>query len=574
MAPQRGDRLIMKIDLLVWEGNGETIPDWHFGASRKLKSNPRESAAIISSWIQRTDSDYAVFWDLRLPLPAADQLMAVVNSPGHGWHVGLLLGTQGLPRAIDRVCPGWMLNQDPQPRQTCTSWRLSSRACVFRTDVLRQMGAPDPEFQTLKGAWLDYGFRLLKGGVVLRHEPSLLSPDFAGDDQGHALPASDEFRFVLNNFGRRWFYWSVFRSVLTLQDASGAVASLFRFARPVPRGHGRTFSSGELEPPVATSTLKKSVSVLIPTLRRYAYVWNTLEQLRDQTVPPLEIIVVDQTPRVERQTGYRTHFAGLPLRIIEQDVMGQCTAWNAALESARGEFLLFLGDDADEIPASFLEEFLRTMILCRADMVASTVEELGAVPPDADAPLLKVSDCFPIAMVRRDVLVRSGLMDYAFDRGARADADLGLRCYLSGALMLQRKDLRVFHHRAPAGGLRTHKARVVTYASSRQKLTHRHLPSITEIYMARRHLSSRQVRETMWLRVLGTFSTRGGWFRKASKILVSTILLPHTLWIIRKNWKEAAEMVAEFPRIPKLSPSAPGLSSGPQLVTSDSGTAD
>jgi glycosyltransferase involved in cell wall biosynthesis len=284
---------------------------------------------------------------------------------------------------------------------------------------------------------------------------------------------------------------------------------------------------------------------------------------------------VDQTPRRERQTGYRTYFADLPLRVIEQDVMGQCTAWNAALESAQGDYLLFLGDDADEIPCNFLEEFLRTMTLGRADMVASTVEELGAVAPDAAAPLLKIADCFPIAMVRREVLVRSGLMDYAFDRGARADADLGLRCYLSGALMLQRKDLRVFHHRAPAGGLRTHKARVITYASSRKKLAHRHLPSVTEIYLARRHLSSRQVRETVWLRVLGTFSTRGGWLRKAGKILVSTMLLPHTLWVIRKNWQQATAMLAEFPKIPKLSPpfSAPGLSSGPQGVPSGSASA-
>jgi hypothetical protein len=123
--------------------------------------------------------------------------------------------------------------------------------------------------------------------------------------------------------------------------------------------------------------------------------------------------------------------------------------------------------------------------------------------------------------------------------------------------MLQRKDLRVFHHRAPAGGLRTHKARVITYASSRHKLTHRHLPGVTEIYLARRHLSSKQVRETIWLRVLGTFSTRGGWFRKATKVFVSTILLPHTLWMIRRNWKRATQMLADPPKIPTMPPQHP-----------------
>ena len=118
--------------------------------------------------------------------------------------------------------------------------------------------------------------------------------------------------------------------------------------------------------------------------------------------------------------------------------------------------------------------------------------------------------------------------------------------------MLQRKDLRVFHHRAPAGGLRTHKARLITYASSRRKLAQRHLPSVTEMYLAMRYLEAKEVRETIWLRVLGTFSARGGLLRRAAKCAVSMLLLPHTLWRMNKTGKVARQMLTNYPQIPTL----------------------
>ncbi len=134
---------------------------------------------------------------------------------------------------------------------------------------------------------------------------------------------------------------------------------------------------------------------------------------------------------------------------------------------------------------------------------------------------------------------RSGLFDLAYEHGARADGDLGMRVYLSGALMVLEPAASVLHHHAPGGGLRAHKARVVTYTSSRSRLAQRRLASSTEIYLSRRYFSQRQVREWLWLNVLGTFSLHGSLGKGVAKAAISFVLLPDTFLKLRRIQSES-----------------------------------
>src|SRR6185295_13694100 len=137
----------------------------------------------------------------------------------------------------------------------------------------------------------------------------------------------------------------------------------------------------------------------------------------------------------------------------------------------------------------------------RNDVSCGVADEDGAGPLPAAFRLTRTSDVFPTnnSMIRKSALAGSGLFDLAYDRGARADADLGMRLYLAGHLMVLNSDIHVLHRHAPSGGLRTHGARVITYASSRKRIWHRHVPATTEIYLARRYFSAAQVREMFWL---------------------------------------------------------------------------
>jgi hypothetical protein len=132
-----------------------------------------------------------------------------------------------------------------------------------------------------------------------------------------------------------------------------------------------------------------------------------------------------------------------------------------------------------------------------------------------------------------------------------------MRAYLSGAVMLLSPAIVVLHHHAPRGGLRTHGARVATYAGSRRRITMRNLPEVTEIYRALRYFSERQVREALAQSAAGTLSAHAGGWRRAAKAVYGLVMMPHTLWQIRRRLRDARAMLARFPVIPTLPPRVP-----------------
>jgi GT2 family glycosyltransferase len=367
-----------------------------------------------------------------------------------------------------------------------------------------------------------------------------------------SLPLADELRFVTLRFGRRWARWALTRAVLSgTVRASDAVKAARRLADLRESQRLPAYRRAESGDDGAPRTAR--VTVLIPTVDRYPYLLTLLEQLGKQTLPPHEVIVVDQTGREQRITDLESRFPGLPLRVITMDKAGQCSSRNAGLQAATGDYILFLDDD-DEISSDLIERHLRNLLRFRCEVSSGVAAEVGAGPLPEAFTFIRTSDVFPTnnTLVDRDVLVRSGLFDLGFDRGARADHDLGTRIYLSGAFMVMDPEISVVHHHAPQGGLRLHGARVVTYASSRTRLTHRALPGVTEIYLGRRYFSESQVQESLWIAVLGTFRIRGGWNRRLLKGLVSLVLLPDTLWTLSTRGRAARRMMSSFPQIQAL----------------------
>jgi GT2 family glycosyltransferase len=540
---------------LVWLGPSEDAPPWLRGSVSVAGSSPAGVAGVLDRlFVSESLSPWILFWAPSAgSVPGDANLDRLMTRTGDMWHAGLALGMGGLPRLIDFVAPTWMLNRDPDVAIEATSWRLSLAACLVRAEALRQLGSVRADFHTIAGAGLELGHRLVSRGAFVRHVPSLLGSSAPSPSRSVDLPLEDELRFVALRFGRRWARWALTRAVLS---GTVGVAEAFRAARrladlqmPLPLPAYQRPVSGSASLPRADR-----VTVLIPTVDRYPYLLTLLEQLRQQTVPPHEVIVVDQTAQQRRTTNFESRFPDLPLRVITLDRAGQCSSRNAGLEAATGDYILFLDDD-DEIPSDLIERHLRNLHRFRSDVSSGVAAEVGAGPLPEAFTFMRASDVFPTnnTLVARDVLARSGLFDLAFDRGARADHDLGTRIYLSGAFMVMDPDISVLHHHAPQGGLRLHGARVVTYASSRTRLTHRALPAVTEIYLGRRYFSDRQLSEALWIAVLGTFSVRGSRGRRLLKAIFSALLLPDTLRTLRARMLASRRMSSEYPQIPAFS---------------------
>ncbi len=574
------------IDLIRF-GKEKVASHWPLGQILDCDFNLQAVYKLIETRLPSSFAEAFLFWEGALGQPDMDRLQELLKQPVDLWHAGLKLGMGGLPGAIDFVQPTWMLNRDPDPEIEATSWRVSFRACLIRTEVLRQMGGIRPEFKTLEAAALEMGHRFISRGVLMRHVPGLLpishsrdsmsSPnDFIGDQQADSrlkacgndnkdIPFEDELRFVYYRFGKKWAQWTLMRAVLSGYVSFAKAFAAWKkvcftnqnvIANPARFLRGAAIHEIASSSPLGTPHNDRppvSISVLIPTLERYPYLRLLLEQLRGQTVKPLEIIIVDQTPIGQREPKLADEFKDLPLKIVYLDQPGQCSSRNAGLKIAVGERVLFLDDDV-EIPPNFIQKHLQTLRDFSCEVSSGVINEIGTSGIPENFKCFRTSDVFPAgnSMIQKDILKKSGLFDFAYNHKQRADADLGMRIYLGGAQMILNPEISVLHHHASQGGLRAHKARVVTYASSRKSLFQRHLPSDSEIYLAMRYFTPRQIRESLWLRILGTFSARGAKGMRILKFIISLASLPNTLWEIRQASIHAKHMLQVFSAIPNL----------------------
>lgn len=88
------------------------------------------------------------------------------------------------------------------------------------------------------------------------------------------------------------------------------------------------------------------VSVIIPCYNAARYIGETLESVRRQTWPDLEVIVVDDGSK-DDSSGVIEAFGGLDLVLIRQSNRGQTAALNVGLAHATGDYIQYL--DADDL---------------------------------------------------------------------------------------------------------------------------------------------------------------------------------------------------------------------------------
>jgi glycosyltransferase involved in cell wall biosynthesis len=223
-------------------------------------------------------------------------------------------------------------------------------------------------------------------------------------------------------------------AVATACAAVGIVAFAFWQARRVRRVAAvRSFPPR----PLADTTTKPLVSVVLPVWNGADFIQSALESIFAQTYTALEVIVVDdhstdRTPEVLRQiTDHRLRVMRLDRRV------GGGAARNVGIQAARGSFVATM--DADDVSdrqrIHRQVEFLRThtdhaLVACAFDCVDATGRVLDRVyPPSDDADLRRLLiRANPLAhsalLLRRDALEEVGDYD---ERSLAQDYDLYFR---------------------------------------------------------------------------------------------------------------------------------------------------
>lgn len=537
----------LSIELISLSESGEVRTGWSRGAQRAAHPSPVGLATALAE----PRADAVLCLDAAFALPDLAIVDRLLDGPADAWHAGVRLGLDGQPRLFEHVNPLWMLNCTVDPTTETTSWRLSLRALLVRASVLEQLGGPVSEMDTLSGAGLELGLRWIRAGALVRHVPDLAPADATCDP---ASTDSDGLQLIGRHHGRVWAGWALQRAVVTREIGFRQAARLTGVVRQTPAPQ-----TGPYEPPERPAgETARTVSVIVPTIDRYAYLEPLLHQLAGQSVPPHQVMIADQTSPADRRHDLTSLEPALPVTVIDLPEPGQCTARNAALRASTGELVLFIDDD-DEIGPDLIADHLRRLV-DGVDASCGGVDDATAGPPPEGFRHRRASDVFPTnnTLIRRAALDRSGLFDLRYDRGPRADHDLGMRLHLSGALLVYDPSVLLFHHHASAGGLRTHGARRITRSSARRSLAARHLPSVTELYLGLRYFTPRQNREASAIRLLSLLSGEGSLGRRASRSLVQLTLLPSSARRMAALRDQAESLVNRGPRIPHLDSASAG----------------
>lgn len=202
------------------------------------------------------------------------------------------------------------------------------------------------------------------------------------------------------------------------------------------------------------------VSIVMPTHNRASFIGESILSALGQTLPPLEIIVVDdgssdETPAVVRAFGDRVTY-------MRQDNAGKAAALNRGIAAARGDYVQVLDDD-DLLPSGALAahvgaiaaqpgagfaygRFARFSGPGEDAPLSTDLEPLP--PPGAKRLLVQLMQvCFlpnPAWMVRREVQLAAGPYATHLPRGQ--DYDMILRiaraapgAYTGDVTLYQRK---------------------------------------------------------------------------------------------------------------------------------------
>lgn len=143
-----------------------------------------------------------------------------------------------------------------------------------------------------------------------------------------------------------------------------------------------------MEPPASRGPWPSSASVVIPTYNRLEQLHRVVEAVVSQEHPwplDLEVIVVDDgsTDATREWLARRPH----GVRALQQENAGPARARNRGVRAARGEIILFLGDDTVPQPG-WLAVHLETHRVLGVEQALAVLGYTG-FPPDEDGPFAR-----------------------------------------------------------------------------------------------------------------------------------------------------------------------------------------
>lgn len=365
------------------------------------------------------------------------------------------------------------------------------------------------------------------------------------------VPVVDNYRFARKYFSSFWVFYVLIVRVLSFNNPITEVLGWWK-TRRVSRSHYLERPLVYSEYDAFESELIKQiplVSVVIPTLNRYVYLKDVLQDLEQQDYTHFEVIVIDQSTPF--QAEFYEDFQ-LDLQVVNQNEKALWLARNRAVKMAKGDYILLFDDDS-RVSKDWISEHLKGLDFFKADLSSGvSISEVGA-PTPAHYAYFKISDQLDTGnvLLNKDIFKAIGLFDRQFEKQRMGDGEFGLRSYLAGYLNISHPYAKRLHLKVGSGGLRD----MGSWDAFRTNSLFEPRPIPSVLYYFRRYWGNSAVRWSLLRTVpLSIMPYRF----KESKLMmivgavVSIFIFPLVVFQVFKSWRLAGKKLDEGALIEKL----------------------
>ncbi|MBK5214595.1 MAG: glycosyltransferase family 2 protein [Flavobacteriaceae bacterium] len=358
------------------------------------------------------------------------------------------------------------------------------------------------------------------------------------------LPVIDEYRFLRKYFHPVWVLYVLMLRVFSFKNPfleisawkkSGDVKRSDYLKNPISYTDWITFES-------ALVAEKPFVSVVIPTLNRYEYLKDVLEDLEKQEYKNFEVIIVDQSNPY--QEDFYKNF-NLDIQLSQQTERALWLARNHAIEISKGEYLLLFDDDSRVAP-DWIINHLKSLDFFKADISSGvSLSALGAEVPQ-NYSFFRISDQIDTGnvLLKKQVFRDIGLFDRQFEKQRMGDGEYGLRAYLNNYKNISNPFAGRIHLKVSSGGLRE----MGSWDAFRPKklFSPRPIPSV--LYLYRKYFGSKRTLLTILRTVPQSIIPYR--YKKNKKMLVvglliSLFLFPFVVLQVVISWRLASKKLEE-----------------------------
>ena len=365
------------------------------------------------------------------------------------------------------------------------------------------------------------------------------------------IPIIDEYRFIRKNFHHIWVVYVLLLRLISFKNPIVELHSFFKtrsikqfknIDSIIPYNHFITFKSPLiLEDPLVT--------VIIPTLNRYIYLQDVLEDLERQDYKNFEVMVVDQSEPFKPE--FYNDFQ-LNIKLIRQEEKALWLARNTAIKQAKGEYLLLFDDDS-RVNSDWIRQHLKCLDFFKADLSSGvSISKVGAKVP-ANYGFFRISDQLDTGnvLIKKDVFKEIGLFDRQYEKQRMGDGEFGLRAYLNGYINVSNPFAKRLHLKVGSGGLRE----MGSWDGFRPKKWFGPRPVPSVLYQFRTYYGNKRAILALFKMVppsIIPYQFKGNKIMMLLGYVISVCLFPIILAQVLRSWHLASQKLNEGPKVEKL----------------------